>query len=198
MDANSIGAASTISPPIPPRMWNPPGGPVCLRAPFSLVRKVKHASEVVEHMPRDAAVHSTTISIALTDAEIYAAFEVMNQLRPNLARADFESLVRSLMDNEGFRLATLLDEGAVRCVAGYRVITMLYRGRILVVDDLVTDAAARSRGCGARMISWLKQEARRLGCEELQLISRLTRTDAHRFYVREGFRVECVHFIADA
>lgn len=141
---------------------------------------------------------ATTIGVAFSDTEIDAAFDVIRQLRSHLVRDTFVETVRSLMATENFRLATLIDDGVVRCVAGYRVISMLYRGRILVIDDLVTDAAARSRGYGAQMLHWLRQEARRLHCEELQLISRLSRTDAHRFYRREGFRVECVHLLADA
>ncbi|HEX7112087.1 MAG TPA: GNAT family N-acetyltransferase, partial [Mizugakiibacter sp.] len=93
-----------------------------------------------------------------------------------------------------FRLAALVEDGAVRAVAGYRFLTMLYCGRILSVDDLVADERVRSRGYGARLLGWLKDEARAAGCAELQLISRVTREAAHRFYFREGLGIECFHF----
>ena len=137
------------------------------------------------------------IDTAATDDAIDQTFEVMSQLRPHLDQADYLATVRHLMQTEGYALAALRDEGDVRAVAGYRVITMLYRGRILVIDDLATDAAFRSRGYGAELLGWLRDEARRRDCVEIQLISRLVRKDAHRFYLRHGFRTECLHLISD-
>lgn len=139
--------------------------------------------------------HDIDVRIATTDEDIHATFDVLSQLRPHLVRSSFVGTVRQLMDTEGFRLAALTDRGKVKAVAGYRVITMLYRGRILYVDDLVTDAAARSRGYGGRLLEWLRQEGRHRHCVEIQLISKLVRVDAHRFYQRNGFEVECLHLL---
>lgn len=134
------------------------------------------------------------IEHAESDEQIAATFDVMRQLRPHLVREAYVPLIRSLMASDGFRLAALTDDGEVRAVAGYRYMTMLYCGRLLYLDDLVADERARSRGYGARMLDWLKEEARRHGCSELQLISRVVREQAHRFYFREGLGIECFHF----
>lgn len=134
------------------------------------------------------------IERAETDEQIAATYDVMRQLRPELVQAEYVPLVRALMASDGFRLAALIDEGAVRAVAGYRVMRMLYRGRLLYVDDLVVDERVRSRGHGARLLDWLKAEGRDEGCAELQLISRVVREEAHRFYFREGLGIECFHF----
>lgn len=58
----------------------------------------------------------------------------------------------------------------------------------------MTDAGARSRGHGTQLLDWLKAEGRAAGCAELQLVSRVTRESAHRFYFREGLGIECFHF----
>lgn len=134
------------------------------------------------------------IEHAESDEQIAATFEVMRQLRPHLVREEYVPQVRALMASDDFRLATLIDEGEVRAVAGYRYMNMLYCGRLLYLDDLVADERARSRGYGSRLLDWLKGEARRHGCSELQLISRVVRERAHRFYFREGFGIECFHF----
>lgn len=135
-----------------------------------------------------------TIALAETDAQIAATFDVMRQLRPHLTREAYVPLVRALMASDGFRLAALTDAGEVRAVAGYRVMTMLYCGRLLYLDDLVADERVRSRGYGRRLLDWLKEEGRREGCQELQLISRVVREQAHRFYFREGLGIECFQF----
>lgn len=134
------------------------------------------------------------IEHAESDEQIASTFDVMRQLRPHLVREEYVPRVRALMASDGFRLAFLADEGEVRAVAGYRFMNMLYCGRLLYIDDLVTDDRARSRGYGSRLLGWLKDEGRRQGCSELQLISRVTREQAHRFYFREGLGIECFHF----
>jgi GNAT superfamily N-acetyltransferase len=121
---------------------------------------------------------------------------VMRQLRPHLSEAAYVAMVDRMRTTEGFRLAAALEDGAVRAVAGFRRLEMLYCGVILSVDDLVVDEAARSSGFGKRMLDWLKAEARATGCGQVHLDSRLIRADAHRFYHREGFETLGYHFVA--
>ncbi len=137
-----------------------------------------------------------SIAHAETDAQLEATFEVLSQLRPQLARDGYVAAIRALMASDGLRVLALSEDGAVRAVATYRVMTMLYCGRLLYVDDLVCDERVRSRGHGARLVARLKEEARAVGCNEVQLVSRTTREQAHRFYFREGFGIECFHFRA--
>lgn len=134
------------------------------------------------------------IQHAETDDEIAATFDVMAQLRPDLVREEYVPLIRSLMKSDAFRLLYLAEGGVVRAVAGYRLMHMLYCGRLLSIDDLVTDASVRSRGYGARLLAALREEARRQDCREIHLISRVIRERAHQFYKREGFTNEYVHF----
>ena len=139
-----------------------------------------------------------TVSIdhASSDEQIAATYEVMRQLRPHLQRDAYVARIRGLVATDGVRLLALSAEGAVRAVALYRVMDMLYCGRLLYVDDLVADESARSKGYGAQLVSRLKAEAVANGCSEVQLISRVTREQAHRFYFRQGFGIECFHFRA--
>lgn len=133
------------------------------------------------------------IRVAETDREIDDCFPVMAQLRPQLVRKDFIARVRRQMADD-YRLAYLIEENAVRAVAGYRVGENLAWGKFLYVDDLVTDASQRSRGCGKALLAWLKDEAQRLGCTQIDLDSGTQRKDAHRFYLREGMVLAGYHF----
>lgn len=133
---------------------------------------------------------------AESDPQIAATFEVMQQLRPHLDRDRYVATIRGLMASDGLRLLALSDQDTVVAVASWRVMNMLYCGRLLYVDDLVSDERTRSHGYGAMLIARLKEEGRTLGCSEIQLISRVTREQAHRFYFRAGFGIECFHFRA--
>ncbi len=46
----------------------------------------------------------------------------------------------------------------------------------------------RSQGLGAAIVEWSIEESRRRGCALVQLTTDKSRTDAHRFYERLGFR----------
>ena len=127
---------------------------------------------------------------------VAATWPVMRQLRPHLSEADYVATVDRMRATDGFRLAAAVQDGVVRAVAGFRRLEMLYCGVILSVDDLVVDDAVRSAGFGKRLLDWLKTEARATGCGQVHLDSRLIRTDAHRFYLREGFETLGYHFVA--
>ena len=131
---------------------------------------------------------------AQTDEAIAATFDVMRQLRPHLEAHAYVTQMRGLMQSEGLRLLVARVDGEVRALATYRVMTMLYCGRLLSIDDLVVDERVRSQGLGSQLLARLREEGRALGCNEIQLISRVTREQAHRFYFREGFGIECFHF----
>lgn len=55
------------------------------------------------------------------------------------------------------------------------------------IEAVRVDAAHRSKGIGAAMITWSIEESRRRGCTQVQLTTNKQRTDAHRFYARLGF-----------
>lgn len=129
-----------------------------------------------------------------SEAELRAVWPLVSQLRPEFDADRFVAQMQRQID-EGCRATVLYDgEGVPRAFACWRVMEMLAVGKHVYVDDLVTDAAARSRGHGKAMLDWLKAEATRLGCARLQLDSGTHRQDAHAFYLREGLRIEAFHF----
>jgi GNAT superfamily N-acetyltransferase len=135
----------------------------------------------------------SSIQIASTREEIERCVGVMRQLRPKIGAAEFVSRVE-LQQREGYRLAYMEYEGMVAAVAGFRVMHVLWSGKTMYVDDLVTDEAMRSRGFGEAMLTWLMELARREGCETFSLDSGTHRHEAHAFYFRQGLRITDFHF----
>ncbi len=110
----------------------------------------------------------------------------MVQLRPHLRRDDYVATIRRMMGAERYGMAPVWEGGVVRAVAGCRLVEILHSGRILSVDDWVTDERVRSAGHGKRLLDALRAEARALGCAQIHLDSDIWRAQAHRFYAREG------------
>ena len=124
-----------------------------------------------------------------------ACFPVMRQLRGHLSdEAVFVAQVARQAE-QAYRLAYLSDDRGVQAVAGFRIYENLIHGRVLYVDDLVSDEAARSKGYGKALIEFLGQHAREQNCQSLQLDSGVQRQEAHAFYFRENMRISSYHFI---
>ncbi len=120
----------------------------------------------------------------------------MAELRPHIYPDDFVPTVKRLAEVAGFRLAYLTD-GEVKAVAGFRISEWLAGGRYLEVEDLVAKSGERSKGYGGELFDWLVARAKENGCSQVRLVSRVTRTDAHRFYLRKGMKLEAHYFSMD-
>jgi GNAT superfamily N-acetyltransferase len=136
------------------------------------------------------------ITIARSEREISDCYPVMAELRPHIRRHEFLPTIRRLAAVAGFRLAYLTD-GEVKAVAGFRISEWLAGGRYLEVEDLVVKSGERSKGYGGELFDWLVTHARGNACSQLRLVSRVSRLDAHRFYVRKGMKLEAHYFSID-
>lgn len=136
-----------------------------------------------------------TVKLAESDDDIRRCFSVLKALRPHLQDADdlLERAQRQMKDSQ-WRLAFVEDNGSVVACAGFRVHEWLVSGKILYVDDLVTAPDQRSKGNGKVLLDWLKSLARAENCHQLRLDSGTHRTEAHRFYFREGLVISSFHF----
>ncbi|MBD2257147.1 GNAT family N-acetyltransferase [Pseudanabaena sp. FACHB-2040] len=134
------------------------------------------------------------IRYARSETELSRCFPVMVQLRPHLSQAEFINRVLQ-QRQEGYQLVYVQAEDGVKAVAGFRIQNLLAHGRILYVDDLVTDASSRSQSYGKQLITWLHEQAQAQGCSSLQLDSGVQRADAHRFYFREGLVITSFRFV---
>jgi GNAT superfamily N-acetyltransferase len=133
------------------------------------------------------------VKIAESDADLERISGVLLELRNAFDRETLISQIKQ-QSEAGYQVAYVESEGEVLCVAGFVVGTKLGWGKHIYVDDLVTAERYRSKGAGARMISWLKAHAQQLGCSQLHLDSGVQRFSAHRFYLREEFNIASHHF----
>ncbi|MEV6898918.1 GNAT family N-acetyltransferase [Amycolatopsis sp. NPDC051372] len=118
---------------------------------------------------------------------------LLRRLRPALSGELFEELVTEGHE-QGLRyLIAYSPAGQPLAAAGYRTL-VTSRGRVLFVDDLVTDEASRSQGVGARLMGELKTLGRRGGCVRLELDSGVANPHAHRFYLRHRLDITAFHF----
>ncbi len=117
---------------------------------------------------------------------------VHRQLRPQLPE-DYSKRMAEIFAT-GVEMWIAVDGMKVLGIAVFRIMENTHAGRKLYVDDLVTDETQRSKGVGKLLLDGLTEEARRCGCQTIDLDSGTQRTDAHRFYFRERMVVKVFGF----
>ena len=117
---------------------------------------------------------------------------VHRQLRPRLP-PDYLAKMQRVFAGGG-RMLLAVDGPRVLGVAVWRATENTFAGLYLYVDDLVVDENERSRGTGRLLLSGCEQIARDLGSVVLLLESGTQRTQAHKFYFREGMTIDSFSF----
>lgn len=119
------------------------------------------------------------------------AESVHRQLRP-LLPADYVAKMNRVLERA--RMVLAVEGNEVLGIAVYRWHENTFDGLKFYVDDLVTDEAHRSEGVGHALIEHLEDAARKLDANGLALDSGTQRTQAHKFYFREGFVISAFNF----
>ena len=132
--------------------------------------------------------------VAPEDPRLAAVHPVMHELRTEMSLDEFRATYEAGYAT-GYRVAALFDEGECRAAAGYHLTYGFLHGRFMYIDDLVTASVHRSKSYGKALNDYLTDLARREGCSGVQLDSGTHRTDAHRFYFREGYVITSFHFV---
>jgi GNAT superfamily N-acetyltransferase len=134
--------------------------------------------------------------VASTAEEIQRCYPIMHQLRPHLEERTFADQVMRQM-TEGYCLVYLADSGRVQALAGYRILEFLAWGKVLYIDDLITDSRARKKGYGGKILKWIIDQAKLEGCDQVHLDSGPQRHEAHKLYLNHGFKIIGYHFALD-
>lgn len=139
----------------------------------------------------------TGIQKALTIEQIGACYRVIRQLRPHLPgeQAFIEQVQRQIV--EGYHLVYCEDKGDVRALAGFRFLEFLAWGKVLYIDDLITDSETRRNGYAGKLLKWIIEQGKKAKCHQIHLDSGPQRHDAHRLYLNHRFKIIGHHFALD-
>jgi GNAT superfamily N-acetyltransferase len=124
--------------------------------------------------------------------DIRRCLRVFAYLRPHLDETEFIKRVQA-QAAEGYTIAYIESGENVVAAAGYRVLNFLAWGKVLYLDDLITDPEKKKAGYGSALLEWVAQKGKELGCDELHLDTGYQRHDAHRLYLKNGLDLSCHH-----
>ena len=135
----------------------------------------------------------------LPAGETHLVYQAIRELRPAVGDpAAFVKRIDDVQRLEGYRLVASFVEGEEQAaaVAGFRVMHYIAWGDALYCDDLGTRPEHRGQGHAGRLIDWMIEETKRMGCGQFHLDSGVgeDRQAAHRLYFNKGMRISAYHF----
>jgi GNAT superfamily N-acetyltransferase len=134
------------------------------------------------------------IQLATNREQICSCYKIMHQLRPHITteQSFVEQVQRQI--KSGYHLAYIQEDGLVKAVTGFRFLEFLAWGKVIYIDDLVSDITSRRNGYGAKILKWIINQAKEAECDQVHLDSGPQRHDAHRLYLNHGFKIIGHHF----
>jgi ribosomal protein S18 acetylase RimI-like enzyme len=141
-----------------------------------------------------------------TLSDLPRVVELIAQLYSDPAQEDFAaaraSYERAYAEIAGDPRQTLLVAETGGEIVGTLVLIIVpnltRRGRpYAILENIVVDAERRSGGIGEALVRRAIEDAQAAGCHKVALMSRVERTEAHRFYGRLGFTLAHVGFRVD-
>jgi GNAT superfamily N-acetyltransferase len=149
----------------------------------------------------DSSAHGAERSLRIrlaTGADLPALVALLSQLHEDAPedydgmRTPYDAAFAAIASDTRQRLYVGEAGGEIAATATLIAVPNLTHGGrpYAILENIVVDAAQRSRGIGDAIVRHLVEEARRAGCYKVSLTSNLVRTEAHPFYERLGFRFE--------
>jgi GNAT superfamily N-acetyltransferase len=81
--------------------------------------------------------------------------------------------------------------------AEFNISWQMWDEKICYVNHLVIDRDVRGYGLGTKMLQFIIEFAEEKGCGGIELRSDLHRKNAHTFYYKQGFSIDCFNFRKD-
>jgi predicted N-acetyltransferase YhbS len=140
---------------------------------------------------------STDFSIrAMESGDAEAVSMLVTELGYRQTAAGVRQWIESLRQDGRAQTAFVACEGA--SVIGWVEISIEHRLQsppFALIGGLVVKDGARSRGVGRALSARAEAWAWERGVETVRVTSRSTRADAHRFYLRDGYRQTKTSFV---
>lgn len=125
------------------------------------------------------------------------AFPLIHQMYKKMDYKAFEVALDEMILNNNYKMVAGYVDDKIVAVSGYWIARMLYCGRYLQVSNFVVDENFRGRGVGKKILNYLENKARNLGCDKVVLDSYTENKKSHSLYFNEDFYIRGFHFMKD-
>jgi hypothetical protein len=125
------------------------------------------------------------------------AFPLIHQMYKKMDYKGFERALDEMILNNNYKMVAGFHDEKMIAISGYWIARMLYCGRYLQASNLVVDENFRGNGVGKKILNYLENKARKLGCDKMVLDSYSENKKSHSLYFGEDFYIRGFHFMKD-
>ena len=125
------------------------------------------------------------------------AFPLIHQMYKKMDYKGFEGALDEMILNNNYKIVAGFHDEKMIAISGYWIARMLYCGRYLQASNLVVDENFRGNGVGKKILNYLENKARKLGCDKMVLDSYSENKKSHSLYFGEDFYIRGFHFMKD-
>jgi len=134
------------------------------------------------------------IKNAQSNQSLEACLPILLQLRPHLTIKKIKSQIKAQQKNYGYQIFFQEVDKKVKAVIGFRITHFMAWGKVMYIDDLITDSESKQNGYGGALLDWAIEKAKSEKRDQLHLDSGYQRNDAHRLYLNKKMLIGCHHF----
>lgn len=129
--------------------------------------------------------------------EMMVALPLIHQIYENVDEASYRANIEEMIRVNNYKMIGVFHGNKIIGVCGYWVLLMLYCGRYIQISNFVVDEDSRSLGVGKRMMKYIENLGRKMGCQKFVLDSYTENKKSHNLYFSEGFYIRGFHFMKD-
>ncbi|WP_353120325.1 GNAT family N-acetyltransferase [Myroides odoratus] len=104
-------------------------------------------------------------------------------------------IVKMRQDSREKLLVVEEQDQVIGFISLYLIPQLAVRGDFMRISYFAVDAEARSKGVGKQVEEYTTALARQMGCDRIELHSHSRRTQAHDFYLRQGYEEVPKYFV---
>lgn len=94
----------------------------------------------------------------------------------------------------GYQCAGAFHEGELIAICGLWILTKVYVGRHIELDNVVVHPACRVKGVGRQLVDWALAYGREQGCVTAELNCYIANEPGQRFWDKTGFQKIGYHY----
>ncbi len=129
----------------------------------------------------------------LANEEMHGLFPIIEELNPGMQKQLFEDRLQEMQVNKFNCIAVWHNDTIIAC-CGFWILIKFYNGRHVEPDNVGVLTGYRNFGLGKKMMDFLHEHAKNLGCTYSELNAYVSNNKAHKFYFKDDYKILGFHF----
>jgi GNAT superfamily N-acetyltransferase len=124
---------------------------------------------------------------------IYTIIPLLQLLNEDLKQDVIKERLDEML-TRGYECLGVYDNDKLIGICGIWLLTKIYAGRHIELDNVTIHPDYRGLGIGEKMMQWVDKYAQSKGCIALELNAYVINKSAHKFWMNQGYKILGFHF----